>query len=221
MTQVKFNLIVQKGPTPGEVFELTGHELTVGRDVDNEVTINDVEVSRHHARLVRSGDTFTIQDLGSTNGTFINEQRISGMMPLQSGDSVRMGDNVFLLFEVERILDQTAPSSSHLEAPSPNPQPAAPQAQAPMQRPTPTPQRPAPQRATPQPMQRPQQYAGMTPESPEEITEGINWRWVGIGCGAILILFACAIITFLIYVDMNSLWCNWLGWMLPNRCPIL
>ena len=73
---------------------------TLGRDISNDIVINDRETSRHHLRLVRSGDTMTIEDLGSTNGTFVNGKRVSGVTPLQNGDMIGLGETVTLALEI-------------------------------------------------------------------------------------------------------------------------
>lgn len=94
-----FRLIVRRGPQPNQVYELTQDIITIGRDATNEVSINDPEVSRHHCRLTRAAGGFTIEDLGSTNGTFINGQRVTGARPLTSGVQVGLGETVVLHYE--------------------------------------------------------------------------------------------------------------------------
>ncbi len=64
--------------------------LTVGRERDNSLVLADPTVSRHHARLALESGALVVYDLGSTNGTFVNEQRIS-QQRLQAGDVVRFG----------------------------------------------------------------------------------------------------------------------------------
>ncbi|MCB9436922.1 MAG: FHA domain-containing protein [Anaerolineales bacterium] len=94
-----FRLIVRRGPQPNQVHELTQDIITIGRDATNEVSINDPEVSRHHCRLTRAAGGFTIEDLGSTNGTFINGQRVTGARPLTSGVQIGLGETVVLHYE--------------------------------------------------------------------------------------------------------------------------
>ena len=65
--------------------------MYVGREGDNEIRINDPRISRRHARLRADGTRVTIADLGSTNGTFVNDVPISGEFILHDGDLVRMG----------------------------------------------------------------------------------------------------------------------------------
>ena len=76
MASQTYQLVMQKGPNPGKIFELVQEELTIGRDITNRIVINDPEVSRKHARLVLQSGSYVIEDLGSTNGTFLDDKRI-------------------------------------------------------------------------------------------------------------------------------------------------
>src|SRR5258707_15583210 len=80
-----FRLIVRRGPQPNQIYELNKDIITLGRDITNDIVINDPEVSRHHCRLTRGGGGDTMEDLGSTNGTFFNRQRLTGGRPLFCG----------------------------------------------------------------------------------------------------------------------------------------
>jgi pSer/pThr/pTyr-binding forkhead associated (FHA) protein len=95
----QYQLIMRTGPTPGAVFALEGDQLTIGRDSTNEITINDAEVSRRHARLTFQGGKFVLEDLGSTNGTFVNGQRLAGPRVLKAGEVVSFGEQIVLVFE--------------------------------------------------------------------------------------------------------------------------
>jgi pSer/pThr/pTyr-binding forkhead associated (FHA) protein len=67
-------------------------ELLIGRQASEEGTLgHDAEISRRHARIARSGAAFTVEDLGSTNGTFVNGRRISGQEILSPGDRIQVG----------------------------------------------------------------------------------------------------------------------------------
>jgi hypothetical protein len=94
-----FRLIVRRGPQPNQIYELSKEILTIGRDITNDIVINDPEVSRHHLRLTRGAGGFTIEDLGSTNGTFVNGQRLTGARPLRNGELVGLGETVTLSYE--------------------------------------------------------------------------------------------------------------------------
>lgn len=94
-----FRLVVRRGPQPNQVYELNRDMMTLGRDVNNEITVNDPEVSRHHCRLTRGPNGYTLEDLGSTNGTFVNGRRLTGAQPLNPGDLVGLGETVTLAYE--------------------------------------------------------------------------------------------------------------------------
>lgn len=101
MSEPQFQLIVRKGPQVGQLFHLDAISLVIGRDPMCDITINDPEISRQHARLSRTGDGFQIEDLGSTNGTFVNGQRLASNTPfaLQPGQAINMGSGVRLVYE--------------------------------------------------------------------------------------------------------------------------
>jgi len=85
-----YRMIVRRGPQPNQVYELTADVTNLGRDITNDIVINDREVSRHHLRLMLSGEGCTLEDLGSTNGTFINGKRVK-MHTLHPGDEIKVG----------------------------------------------------------------------------------------------------------------------------------
>ncbi len=95
-----FRLTMQRGPNVGKSFELVKDVVTLGRDMSNDIVINDAESSRHHLRLSRQGEAYVIEDLGSTNGTFVNSARVSGPRTLNNGDVVGIGETVALGYEV-------------------------------------------------------------------------------------------------------------------------
>jgi pSer/pThr/pTyr-binding forkhead associated (FHA) protein/ketosteroid isomerase-like protein len=96
-----YQLIVKGGPRPGVVFDLGEAEYIIGRDPANAIAIDDRNISRRHARLVAQGDGYAIEDLGSTNGTRVNEQVISSRTQLRPGDSLLLGDKVLIAFQAK------------------------------------------------------------------------------------------------------------------------
>jgi hypothetical protein len=84
----------------GEVHPLAGSATRIGRLADNDVVLDDVEVSRHHAVVSDTGTTFVITDLRSANGVYVQARRIRGSAVLANGDRVRIGHLEFV-FEVE------------------------------------------------------------------------------------------------------------------------
>lgn len=80
-------------------FALT-HSIRLGRASDNDLVLKDRSVSQHHARIDLVAGQATVVDLGSSNGTWVNGQRISAPHPLQHGDRLQLGDSLFT-FQVE------------------------------------------------------------------------------------------------------------------------
>ena len=84
-------LVVRSGGgRAGESFEAIGDTTVIGRSPECDVFLDDVTVSRRHAELVRANDVFTIRDLGSLNGTFVNRRRIEST-ELEDDDEVQVG----------------------------------------------------------------------------------------------------------------------------------
>ncbi len=93
--QPQLQLVVHAGPLAGKGFPITGSTLTFGRGSDNDIVLDDTQVSRNHARLIRHGDEVIIEDLGSTNGTLINGKPVVGQHVLQPADIISIGSSVF------------------------------------------------------------------------------------------------------------------------------
>ena len=91
-----YAIVVEKGPRKGMSFLLKDGNTTVGRHPDSDVFLNDVTVSRHHCRFVTSGDELTVEDSGSTNGTYVNDERVDSAK-LQAGDEVLVGRFHFVI----------------------------------------------------------------------------------------------------------------------------
>jgi pSer/pThr/pTyr-binding forkhead associated (FHA) protein len=83
-------LVVIRGPNVGSRFLLDRGTTTIGRHPDSHIFLDDVTVSRRHAEVERGGDTFTVSDLGSLNGTYVNGDRVEERA-LRSGDEVQVG----------------------------------------------------------------------------------------------------------------------------------
>jgi hypothetical protein len=96
---VQFQFVMRSGPTPGVTFPLEGDQLIIGRDSSNSVAINDAEISRKHSRLSFQGGKYVLEDLGSTNGTFVNGQRLAGPVVLKPGDVVSLGEQIVLMYD--------------------------------------------------------------------------------------------------------------------------
>jgi phosphoserine phosphatase RsbU/P len=88
-------LITLKGPTPGRAYPLDGEKTLIGRQPDVAVYLESLSVSRHHAQVTQRQGIFNIEDLGSSNGTFVNGVRIKGQVPLSDRDVVTIGPYEF------------------------------------------------------------------------------------------------------------------------------
>ena len=76
-------------------------QLTIGRKMDNDIVIDNLAVSGHHARVVEENGTYFIEDTGSTNGTFLNDAKIAKQR-MQSGDQIRIGKHMLVVEEIGR-----------------------------------------------------------------------------------------------------------------------
>lgn len=90
-------LVVQKGPGAGSRFLLDADEVTAGRHPESGIFLDDVTVSRRHAVFRRSGDSFTVEDAGSLNGTYVNRDRIE-KAHLKDSDEVQVGKYRLVFF---------------------------------------------------------------------------------------------------------------------------
>jgi pSer/pThr/pTyr-binding forkhead associated (FHA) protein len=96
----EFQLVVRKGPRPGQIFPLSDDAISIGRDPVSEIVIDDPEISRHHARLTIGPAGYYLQDLASTNGSFVDGERLSGEpYALNPGQVVMFGSNVTLVYQ--------------------------------------------------------------------------------------------------------------------------
>jgi len=81
----------------GDIQPLLEDLYTIGRDpATNNIVMTDASISTHHARITRAGDSFTVEDLGSRNGTFVNGEKISAPTALADNDVIRFGRMIFI-----------------------------------------------------------------------------------------------------------------------------
>jgi len=101
-----------------QVHDLTEDKITVGRLPDNDLQIDEGSVSSHHAELVLENDSYHLHDIGSTNGTFVNDEQVSDAI-LHSGDQVRFGSIEAVFAGDDAVAgDQPMPEASQLEVQS-------------------------------------------------------------------------------------------------------
>lgn len=84
-------LVVRRGPNEGARFLLDREEITAGRHPRSDVFLDDITVSRHHVKFLRTADQVIVRDVGSLNGTYVNRTLIDGDVVLQDGDEVQIG----------------------------------------------------------------------------------------------------------------------------------
>jgi FHA domain len=99
-------IFVERKPAEGREQALSDG-MTIGRE-GCDVNLMDQEVSRRHAAIRSADGSFAIGDLGSTNGTFVNDERITGARVLSHGDTVRLGSTVWTVHDVEVTTAQPA-----------------------------------------------------------------------------------------------------------------
>ncbi len=201
----QFQLVIRTGPNIGKVFPLEATEISIGRELGNTIVINDAEVSRNHAKLTWQGAGYVIEDTGSTNGTFVNKQRISAPHAVKVGDLVSLSENISLMFEATGDPNATMIASSAqavktaIAAAPPIPQP----------RPIPVPS-PAPAYSGPAPV-----YPQPVPSQPAGNRTNL-WLIIGL----ILLLLVCACAAVLVVIDQLKLWCMVLPFLFqPGACP--
>jgi pSer/pThr/pTyr-binding forkhead associated (FHA) protein len=174
----QFQFVMRSGPTPGVIFPLEGDQLIIGRDPSNSVAINDAEISRKHSRLTFQGGKYVLEDLGSTNGTFVNGQRLAGPVVLKPGDVVSLGEQIVLMYDAINV-DPGATIASPRHA----------------------------VRATPPPVQQPVAPAPVvTPLYSAAPVKKTNLLPIFIGVGVFFILCLC--ISFFVWVDATYRWCT-------------
>jgi pSer/pThr/pTyr-binding forkhead associated (FHA) protein len=96
----RYQLRGSSGPVANQVIELAELDITLGRDLSNDIVVSDSEVSRSHARLTWQGDGYTIQDSRSTNGTWVNGNSAMRAARLTAGDMVAVGKVSVFVFEL-------------------------------------------------------------------------------------------------------------------------
>ncbi|MFN2182345.1 MAG: FHA domain-containing protein [Anaerolineae bacterium] len=116
-------LTLSRGPGVGTRFDIGAAPVTIGRQDQCEVQVPGTWVSRRHARIAWTGTGYIVEDLGSTNGTFVNGERVSGPRALRPGDRLQLGEQVEFAFDAR--LAAPVPKETALPS-APPPQPYTP-----------------------------------------------------------------------------------------------
>ena len=115
----KLTLANDQSSSPRQEFELVKSEIIIGRDDSADVTIPASAVSRRHAKLMLEGGNYMLEDLGSSNGTFLNGEKLTERRPLKSGDKIRLGQIINLVYHAPATEpDKTAVRSAPAARPS-------------------------------------------------------------------------------------------------------
>ena len=115
----KLTLVSTQSSTPPREFELAKSEIVIGRDEGVDIVIPTPAVSRRHARLMMDKDGYTIEDLGSSNGTFVNGDRLIGRHTLRNGDQIRLGQAITLNYSAPVEAEEPDKTAVRVKRPAP------------------------------------------------------------------------------------------------------
>lgn len=97
-------IVFQAGVQAGKEYIFSGEEISIGRDPKNVIVVDDVQVSRQHLRIFQKDQELFVEDLKSTNGTFLNGKPLTKSQKLKNGDLVTMGQNSIFEFQASGTL---------------------------------------------------------------------------------------------------------------------
>ena len=191
----QFQFVMRSGPNSGKIYPLEAPEILIGRDASNGVAINDAEVSRKHAKLSLQGSAYVIQDLGSTNGSFVNGHRLTGPQVLNPSDTVSFGENIVMIYEATFDSNATVIASSKAN-----------QTVAAVRTPAPAP--------TPSPVQA---YSGKIPAGPMPMAAAPVKKKFPIWLLFVIVFLVilCACVGFFVIIDQLNLWCKVIPFLVP------
>ena len=190
-----YRLTIIKGFNKGEVYPLEADEIIIGRGEENEIVLNIAEVSRTHAILTKAEEGFMIKDLGSTNGTFVDKKKIGGKYLLKPGDTVMLGEAIYMTYQADLDPEETLVTPRPDEIPAPEVTVVTP-------KPTEIPSEPAPPTA---PRKRRSKEQVLSKSQVTDEKKRKTWLWAGIGC-VVVIFFL--IVVGLIAFDYLNLYCT-------------
>lgn len=109
-------LIVSEGPGQGQTYVLQDMVCTLGRTPDNTIVIDSPRISRHHAQIRLLPEGAVIEDMGSTNGTWVNGRRLTSPHRLSHGDTIGLADYITFRFETEATVRTEKLSSAPVDS---------------------------------------------------------------------------------------------------------
>lgn len=98
MSDSKASLTIRHDPSTEQEYPLEESSITIGREAFNDIVVYDPEASRRHAQISFQDGRYILEDLGSTNGTFISGRRVSVPTPLHNGDVIEIGESSRIVF---------------------------------------------------------------------------------------------------------------------------
>jgi hypothetical protein len=192
-----YRLTVIKGYNKGDEFPLEADEITIGRAEDSGIALNTAEVSRTHAVLTKTEGGYMIRDMGSTNGTFVDKKEVGGKYLLKPGDTVMLGDAIYLTYQADADPEET------LVAPRPDDLPVS-EVTAVTARPAESKSEAAPTKP-PAPKKEPAVEEKLSDVPEAEVKKDNTWLWAGIGC---LVVIFFLIVVGVILFDYLNLYCT-------------
>jgi two-component system cell cycle response regulator len=112
-------LIVIRGSLQGKKFSLKGNTFLIGRDKSVEIQIEDANISRQHARISRDGDSFILEDMGSRNGTFLNDEPLANAKKtLAKEDMIKLGSTILKFLpagQLETLYHINITNAAHMD----------------------------------------------------------------------------------------------------------
>lgn len=202
MPIITSTLVMRSGPIPGSSYILEKPEVILGRELNNDIPVPDPEISRRHARFISRADGIYIEDLGSTNGSFVNGVRIKTPTLLHPGDVITLAESTVLVFE-QQTEEPVQSQPPYIPPVSEEPQsfeayvPEEPVYQyEPVQAPTPT--------VSPAP-------------APEATSEPSRMGWCSI---ILIVLLISLILIILVLVFMPASWWCRLTFNALSGCPL-
>ena len=195
-----YRLTVIKGFNKGVEFFLEKDEITIGRGEDNTIMLNIAEVSRAHTALTKVEEGYMIRDLGSTNGTFVDKKEIGDKYLLKPGDTVMLGDAIYMTYMADPDPEETLvtprkeePDSQQVTVVTSKP------ADPPSDKTTSTDTTPGGTKAA-------EEDLPGIPEAEETKGKKSNtWLWAGIGC--VVVIFFLIVVGAILF-DFLDLYCT-------------
>ncbi len=211
-----YQILMRAGPTPGQTYDLTESDITIGRDINADIVISVPEISRRHARFRKGTGEYMLEDLGSTNGTFVNGKRLTAPQVLQSGDIIMLGEAVTVVYEggeFDPSATVVTPSSQDATMVGQEHSDLPPSKAATMYAHDPIAVPPHQESPVPEATPVPPAFSGQVPVGPTDFGAEIpvdepksrTWLWAGLGCVVVLL---CGCVAGAILFDMMDMYCQ-------------